>query len=160
MMKRLLTALVAAVITVAAAGCYTTEANLPGTLRNDVKAEHLETVGKLQVEKTNWFFLWALIGNPPPDFFASEIKKQVQAKGADGVANLTYESEFGCVDLLVTGVTGGCVAPRSYKLKGDIVRIRAARLPGKPAKTVERGAPAGEAAEPAEPGATKVAQTY
>jgi hypothetical protein len=135
-------------------GCYTVEANLPGTLRNDVKPEHVEPVGRLQVEKTNWFFLLALVGDPPKDFFAAEIKKQVQAKGADGVANLTYESEFGCVDLLITGVTFGCVSPRTYKLSGDIVRIKAARVPGKPAKTVEHRA--GEAPE----GEARIAQSY
>lgn len=153
-MKNLRTSLVLALAAAAvlAAGCYTTEAHLPGTLRNDVKSEHLESVGKLQIEKTNWFFLWALIGNPPPDFFSAEIKRQVKAKGGDGVSNMTYESEFGCVDLLVTGVTGGCVAPRTYKLTGDIVRIKAASLPGKPATTAEVGKAGDDA--------TRVAQGY
>ena len=124
------------VVTALAPACFTVEANLPGTLRNDVASEHIETVGKLEVEKTNWFFFWALVGDPPPDFFATEIQQQVKAKNGDGVAKLTYESQFGCVDLIVNGVTGGCIAPRTYKLSGDIVRLKAARLRGKvPAAT-------------------------
>ena len=128
-----------ALVVVAAGGCYTVNANLPGTLRNDVKSDETDSVGSLNIEKTNYFFLWALIGNPTPDFFSAEIKQQVQSKGADGVSNLTYESQTGCVDLIITGVTGGCVAPRTYKVTGSIVRIKSVRLPGKPAKAVDNG---------------------
>lgn len=129
-------ALVMVVAACWATGCYTVEANLPGTLRNDVKAADTEPKGTLTIEKTNWFLFWGLVGAPAPDFFSAEIKRQVQAKGADGVAKLTYESQDGCADLLVGGLTLGIVAPRTYKVTGDLVRIKAAPLPGKPSKTV------------------------
>ncbi|MBI1948148.1 MAG: hypothetical protein HYS27_20835 [Deltaproteobacteria bacterium] len=112
-------------------GCYTVEANLPGTLRNDVKPDQTETVGKVKIEKGNWFFLWGLMGNPPPDFFSTELKQQVKAKGGDGVTGLTYESQQGCVDLIIGGLTGGCISPMSFTVSGNIVRVKAAPLPGK-----------------------------
>ena len=141
-----------AFIATASSGCFTVNASLPGALRND-KAE-TEKVGTLDVETSNYFFLWGLVGSPPQDLFAQEIKHQVQAKGADGVANLTYESNFGCFDLILGSCTLGCVTPREYKLSGDIVRIKAARLPGKTSKTVS--APSGIPGQPAQ----QVAQGY
>jgi hypothetical protein len=123
-------------VVVAVSGCYSVNASLPGTLRADVKTDQTEKVGSLDVQKTNWFFVAGLFGAAEPDFFAREIKEQVQKKGADGVANLVYESEFSCGDIFITGITAGCVAPRTFHLTGDVVRIRAARLPGKPAKAV------------------------
>lgn len=115
-------------------GCFTTRADLPGTLRADVTPTETEKVGTLEIEKTNWFFLWGLAGAPPRDFFANDIQKAVQAKGADGVANLKYESQEGCIDWGVSGCTGYLVAPRTFKVTGDIVRIKKSPLPGKPAK--------------------------
>ena len=119
----------------ASSGCFTVNAELPGALRND-KPE-TEKIGALNIEKDNYFFIEGLVGEPPRDFFSTEIKKQVQAKGGDGVSGLTYESSFGCFDLIIGGCTLGCVAPRSYKVTGDIIRIKSGRLPGKPAKTVD-----------------------
>jgi hypothetical protein len=117
------------IIALGAAGCYTVNAQLPGAIRND-KPE-VEKVGQVNIEKSNYFFLAGLVGDPGPEFFAAELKKQVQAKGGDGVSNLTYESQLGCVDLIITGCTIGIVAPRSYKMSGDIVRIKSAPLAGK-----------------------------
>lgn len=122
-------------------GCFTTRADLPGTLRADVTPSDVEKVGTLEIEKTNWFFLWGLAGTPPKDFFATDIQKAVQAKGADGVANLKYESQEGCIDWGVSGCTGYLVAPRTFKVTGDIVRIKKAPLPGKPAKVASSPAP-------------------
>lgn len=126
-------------VLVLASGCYTMNAALPGTLRNDVKSDQTEKVGSLKVEKTHWFFIGGLVGAPPDDVFAQEIKKQVQARGADGVANLTYEANEGCTDILISRLTCQLVAPRSYVVSGDIVRIKAAPLPGKPAKSADAG---------------------
>jgi hypothetical protein len=140
---------IVAVAVVAGSGCFTVNAELPGAIRND-KPE-VEKIGSVNIEKDNYFFILGLVGDPPKDFFSTEIKKQVQSKGGDGVANLTYESSDGCFDLIITGCTLGCVAPRTYKVTGDIVRIKSARLPGKPAKTVENARPAGE---------SRVAQSY
>jgi hypothetical protein len=132
--------MIALVLLAAASGCYTVNAQLPGALRND-KPE-VEKVGQVNIEKTNYFFILGLVGEPPPDFFAAELKKQVEAKGGDGVANLQYESSSGCVDLIISECTFQIVTPRDYKLTGDIVRIKSAPLPGKTsAKTVSAPTP-------------------
>jgi hypothetical protein len=140
MLKRL-RPLLAAVALVGASGCYTVNADLPGTLRGDVADSEVERVGTVTVEKSQWFFLWGLVGETPKDFVAEELKKQVQSKGADGVANLTWQSQFGCVDLLASACTVGCVTPRSYKVTGDLVRIKKSPLAGKPAKAAEAPLP-------------------
>jgi hypothetical protein len=117
-------------------GCYTVNAELPGTLRNDVEQRDLETVGALKLERTHWFAIDGLVGKPPNDIFSAEIKAQVQKKGADGVANLVYESEHTCGDVAIGVCSLGCLTPRTYRLSGDIVRIKAPRVPGRPAKLV------------------------
>jgi hypothetical protein len=122
---------------VGSAGCYTVNAELPGTLRGDVSSTDTERVGNLTVETGHWFFLYGLVGETPKDLVSAELKRQVQAKGADGVANLTWESEFGCLDLVISQCTLGCVTPRTYRVKGDLVRIKKAPLPGRPAKVAD-----------------------
>ncbi len=139
-----------AITLVASAGCFTMNAAMPGTLRTDVGAAQTEKVGTLNYEYTHWFYICGLLGAPPEDVFASEIKKQCQAKGADGVANLTYEAQTGCLDFAISYCTFDIITPRSYKLTGDLVRIKVPPVPGKPAKS---------AAAPGEQGA-KVAQAY
>ena len=121
-------------LVIASTGCFTVNADLPGTLRNDVTSADTETLGQLSIEKGHWFYIAGLVGAPDKDFLAPEITKAVQAKGGDGVANLRYEASEGCVDMIIGGCTGGCIYPRSYKVTGDIVRIKKAPLPGKPAK--------------------------
>ncbi len=118
----------------AASGCMTVNAELPGTLRADVAAADTERIGQLSIEKGNWFFLYGLLGSPDKTFLSADIAKAVQAKGGDGVANLKYESSEGIVDMVIGACSFGCVDPRSYKVTGDIVRIKKPPLPGKPAK--------------------------
>jgi hypothetical protein len=120
--------------------CYTMNAELPGTLRDDIKPADLEIIGSFSVERTHYFALDGLVGRPPIDMFSHEIKAQVQRRGGDGVANLVYESEHTCGDVAFGICTFGCLSPRTYRLHGDIVRIRAQRLPGRPAKLVDAGA--------------------
>ena len=134
-------------------GCYTVNAKLPGTVRTDVSADQTEKVGSLSYETTHWYFIAGLIGAPAEDVFSEEIKKQVQARGADGVANLTYEAKFGCLDIVLTACTCNIIAPRTYTVSGDIVRIKAAPLPGKPAKSAD-------ASDVKAEDATQVAQGY
>ena len=118
-----------------ATGCFTVNASLPGTLRGDVEATDVEKVGSFTYETGNWFFLWGLVGAPSEDFFSKEIRQQVLSKGADGVSNLAVESKSGCLDLLITGCTCSLIAPRSYVVKGDLVRIKKPPLPGVPPST-------------------------
>ena len=115
-------------------GCFTVNSELPGTLRGDVGSADTERVGTMSIEKNHWFYVYGLVGETPKDFFSTEIKKAVQQKGADGVANLNYQSELGCMDLVISGCTIGCVTPRTYKITGDIVRIKKSPVAGKPAK--------------------------
>jgi hypothetical protein len=128
-------ALLLALVTLS--GCYTTRAELPGALRNDVKPADIEKVGALDVEVEHTFYLHGFVGTTPSELLAAPLRKQVQARGADGVANVVYESEQGCGDFALTTCTLGCFAPRTYRVRGDIVRIRAPRLPGRTAKLVD-----------------------
>lgn len=121
-----------ALVATLASGCFTMNARLPGAIRTDVEAADTEKVGTLSHEDTNYFFLYGLLGAPDENFYVDPIMSQVQAKGGDGVANLKHEASFGCLDLAIGAVTFGCVYPRSYKLTGDIVRVKKAPLPGKP----------------------------
>ena len=139
-MHRALVLVALAVVT--GSGCYTVNADLPGTLRGDVAPQETERVGTMTIEKSHWFYLLGLIGEAPPNLFADDIKKSVQQKGADGVTNLVYESKIGCLDLVITGCSAGCVAPRTYKVTGDLVRIKKPPPPGKPAKVADVDVPA------------------
>ncbi|MDP2344188.1 MAG: hypothetical protein Q8O67_24735 [Deltaproteobacteria bacterium] len=126
---------------VGSSACFTVNADLPGTLRGDLQPADYERIGDLKIEKGNWFFLWGLVGEPPADFFSKDIQKAVQAKGGDGVSNIKYESQEGCVDWGLVRCTFGLVAPRSYVITGDIVRIKKPPLAGKPAKVATSPAP-------------------
>ena len=139
---RALSLLSSLALAAAASGCYTMNASLPGTLRGDVQAQEQQPVGKLSIEKTNIFFLWGLAGKPADDFFAAEIRSQVQAQGGDGIAGLTYDAKHGVGSLLVGVVTLGFVVPRSYALSGDIVKIKKPSLEGASAAEPAAAAPA------------------
>src|SRR5688572_26392047 len=99
-----------------ASGCFSVNAQLPGTLRGDVGPDRVEALGNVEIEKNSWFFLWGLIGSPPEDFFREELARQVGAKGGDGIAGLVYESEQTCGDLCLGGITLGCIMPRTFRL--------------------------------------------
>jgi hypothetical protein len=114
----------------ALSGCSTMNASMPGTLRSDVSEKETESTGSVKIERTHFFFLWGLLGAPDKSFFVDELTKQVSSAGGDGVANLRYESQAGCVSLLITGFTCGIVSPRDYKVTGDVVRIKVPALAG------------------------------
>lgn len=133
------------------AGCFTMRAELPGVLRDDVKTEDTENLGPLVVEQQHWFLVHGFFGKAPKDFLSAELKAAVQKRGGDGVAGLKYVSEQSCTDAAIGTCTLGCVVPRTYRITGTVVRIRAPRIPGRPAKLVE----AEEAAR-----AARVAQAY
>ena len=150
MITRTHTALAAIVVlSLATQGCFTVNASLPGTVRGDVASSDYEKVGTLNIEKNHWFYVFGLLNAPAENFFADDIKKQVQAKGGDGVANLTYEAQTGCMDLVCTGCSSNIISPRTYKVTGDIVRMKKEAVPGKPV-----------ASAPVAPSTEKVAQAY
>jgi hypothetical protein len=117
--------MIAVVMSMAATGCFTVKADLPGTVRTDVAATDYKKIGELKIEKTNWFFVFGLVGAPGPDFFAPEIAAAVRAKGGDGVVNLKIMSEhtFGDVCISCVALSGLIVAPRTYVVTGDIIRF-------------------------------------
>lgn len=111
-------------------GCFTVNADLPGALRSDVTKDDVETVGHFDVQKGNTFMFWGLTGQPPPDFISTELAREVKAKNGDGVQNLEYHSEFGCMDMILGTVTCGILSPRTFRFTGDVVRIRKPTLAG------------------------------
>jgi hypothetical protein len=120
-------------------GCFTMRADLPGTLRGDVAEPELVVLAPFSVEHTQYYALNGLVGRPAADVFAAEVRRQVSRRGADGVAHLVYESTHTVGDVAIGLCTFGCLAPRTYRLTGDVVRIRKQRLPGRPAKLVDAG---------------------
>ncbi len=132
--------------------CFTMNAELPGVLRNDVAPAEHERLGSFSVEKKHWFLIDGLFGAPPRDLLSAEIRAAVQKRGGDGAIGLHYESEHTCGDVATGVCTLGCLVPRTYRVQGTVVRINAPRLPGRPAKLVDRGAADGDGA--------RVAQRY
>jgi hypothetical protein len=118
------------VAAVAGSGCYTVEAQMPGTLRGDVGAADVEKVGTVKLEKGNTFLFWGLTGSPPPDFFSADLKAAVKAKGGDGAQNIVYESQTSCGDLFIGCITCGIADPREFTLSADVVRLKNAPVPG------------------------------
>lgn len=130
-MKRSLSVVVVLLGALAASGCLTMNASLPGTLRSDVSEGRIDKVGRFEKE-VNHMFIPCGFGSAPSTAFRQALLEEAKARGADGVANVRFEAYSGCFDLLIMGATCTIVTPRTYKLSGDLVRIRKAPLPGKP----------------------------
>jgi len=113
-------------------GCFGLRADLPGTLRADLQADDVEVLGDLDIEVTRPFFVFGLIGSTPPNAFAQEIARAAEASGADGVRALRIESTFTVSDLLIgcAGCGGAVVVTRTYRITGELVRIKKSPLPG------------------------------
>jgi hypothetical protein len=113
-------------------GCFTLRSDLPGTLRADLDDGDVEVLGDLDFEVTQPYFAFGLIGTAQPNMFAREIEREARAKGADGVRALRIEATFTVSDLLVgcAGCGGALVATRTYRIRGELVRIKKPPLPG------------------------------
>lgn len=135
-MNRLLCAAFALALT---SGCYTMNASLPGTLRGDVEPERLETVGQFEYEVNHWFIPCGL-GAAPETEIRKEILRQTKEKGADGVANLKFEAYTGPVDCLI-GRVCPIIQPRTFRVSGDLVRIKKPPLPGQRPTEAPPGGP-------------------
>jgi hypothetical protein len=119
-------------------GCFTFSARVPGTVRGDVDEEAV-VVGQFDRSFTRWYFLWGLVGIGDEEIIARELKAAAQAKNADGVANLIYESEFSCWDYGIGQITCGLLSPRTYRLRGDLVKIEGPP-PSAPGRSGDQGA--------------------
>lgn len=133
-----------------ASGCYTINASLPGTLRGDVEPERVEKVGTFAYEVNHWFIPCGL-GAAPEAEIRKEILRQTKEKGADGVANLKFEAYTGPVDC-VLGRVCPIIQPRTFRVSGDLVRIKKPPLPGQRPSEAPPGGPITVEAAPAPPG--------
>lgn len=115
-----------------ASGCFTMRASMPGALRGDLEDEEVLVQGRLDVEVSRLYLFWGLVPTADEEDLASAMRAAVEERQADGVANLVYESHFSPLDVVLQVITLGIVAPRTYRVRGDVVRIEAAPLPGQP----------------------------
>ena len=104
----------------ASSGCYTVNADLPGTWRRVEPAEDIVVVGRVDQRHTHVFLLFGLAPQPERSVFAAPLVRAVEASGGDGVANVVIDSEFTVTDAVISGVTLGMVAPRSYRVRAAI----------------------------------------
>ena len=121
--------------TVVTAGCFHMRAPLPGALRQDV-GERLEVVGHFETQFTHYYVLHGAFGAPEEDLLYNALLSQARAHGADGVANVTVETSFRITGVAVAICTFSLLHPRTYKLTGDLVKIHAPPLRGRPVLTV------------------------
>lgn len=112
-----------------ATGCFTLNTALPGALRGDVSDQDVDSVGHFQTEIHHSFTPFGL-GEVPDDPIRAILLEEVKARGADGVRHLRIESYHSCSDVVTGWMTCQFVRPRTYRLSGELVRIRSAPLPG------------------------------
>lgn len=139
------------------AACYTMNANLPGTWRAPAQTETVEVVGRLDVTTTHTWLLGGLVAPPPSDLYSEAVLSRVEAARGDGIANVVVDTRFSGLDILLRSFTLGIIAPRTYRIRADIVRLSTPPPPGAPllGRTKARVAPlAAPAKAPAPTGAT------
>lgn len=116
------------------AGCFTVNTALPGALRGDLSEQEIEPVGHFQREIRHSFAPFGL-GEVPDDPFRALLLEEANAQGADGIRNLRIETYHSCNDVLTGWMTCQSVRPRTFRISGELVRIRKAPLPGDAPKT-------------------------
>jgi hypothetical protein len=126
--KRIIQLTTLAALAAFATGCFTINASVPGTVRGDIEADDYETVGSFEHEVNHWFIPCGL-GEAPEAEFRKEMLKAAKEQGADGVANVKFEAYNGCMDIIIGGLCP-ILAPRTFKMSGDLVRIKKPPLPG------------------------------
>lgn len=126
-MKKLLFAFV---LLLSSTACLTMNAELPGTLRSDLDSKDYRVVGKYQDTVEHTYYFWGLANKPKADIFAPAMQKEVARVGGDGLANIEYSSEIGCLQEAIGCGTCGIIAPWTYHISGDIVVIQKPALPG------------------------------
>jgi hypothetical protein len=119
----------------ALSGCYTLHADLPGTWRDDV-GDRVEVVSTVDHTVTRTYFIGGLIGASAEHTIGDLLIEDVRAHRGDGYANVVVETFFTPGDLVMHVVTLGAIAPRTLRVRADIVRI-AARAPRGRALTTE-----------------------
>lgn len=135
----------------ASSGCYSMHANLPGTWRKPPPTEDVVVLGRVDVTTTHVWFLGGLVPPPSSDLYSAAVLQKVAAAGGDGVANVVIDTRFDAMDVALSAFTLGIVAPRTYRIRADIVRLQTPAPPGRPLLGRVRARPA--VATPAAPGA-------
>jgi hypothetical protein len=97
-------------------------ASLPGTLRGDLDEERVEPVGPFEHQLTHWFIPCGL-GEAPETAMRKALLRAAREADADGVANLRFEATASPKDCLVAGLCP-VLQPRTFRLSGDLVRIK------------------------------------
>jgi hypothetical protein len=130
--RSLVAACTALVLLSLASGCYTMRAQLPGTLRADVGDRDVEVAGRYEIVVRRTYFFWGLLAPSPVErAIADDLPRACARAGADGAANLLFEAHFSPLDWAIATATLGVVTPRSYRVRGDLVRIAAPPPAGK-----------------------------
>jgi hypothetical protein len=120
---------VCAFATLVSTGCYTFRADVPGHARADLD-DKIEIIGSIDETFTHTYFIGGLVNPPPEDMLEKILLARVREARGDGIANLVFESVFAPPDVLLRTFTVFIVAPRTYRVRADIVRIHAEPLPG------------------------------
>jgi len=124
-------ALAVAAVLLIGSGCYSFRAHVPGVVRSDVY-DRVEVVGTFDIVFRRDYYLWGLVGPAEAGVLEDVLMDEVRRAGGDGVANLVVESRFEGWDVVSRVLTFGVHSPRSYRIHGDIVRIAAPPVPGRP----------------------------
>lgn len=114
-----------------ASGCFSMRTQLPGAVRADLDDEQVIVHGRVDVEVSRVYLFWGLLPLGDDEALALALRDNAVQQGGDGVANLVFDTYFSPVDVMLQTITLGILAPRTYRLRGDVVRIRAAPLPGR-----------------------------
>ena len=109
-------------------GCFTINAKLPGTLRGDLSDEDVEVVGTYTYEGTETFILG--YGTKKSTAYYDDLMRAAAEQKADGLTNIRFESYFTQSDWILRHLTCTCISPRTYRLSGDLVRIKERPLRG------------------------------
>jgi len=115
----------------ASSGCYSMHANLPGTWRRPAPSEDVQVLGRVDVTTTHLWFLGGLVPPPSADIYSAAVLAKVAAAGGDGIANVVIDTRFEAMDVVLSAFTLGIVAPRTYRIRADIVRLPTAAPPGR-----------------------------
>ena len=128
MTSRLFLLVALIVSTLFSSGCFTINAKLPGTLRGDLSDEDVEVVGTYTYEGTETFILG--YGTKKSTAYYNDLMRAAAAQNADGLTHIRFESYFTKSDWIIRHLTCTCVSPRTYRLSGDLVRIKERPLRG------------------------------
>lgn len=113
-----------------ASGCFRMHTRVPGALRGDLEDEQVIVRDRVDVEHTRVYLFWGLLPLGDDDALGRAVLDEAREAGGTGLANVVFEAYFTPGDLALQMLTLGVLSPRTYRLRGDVVRISADALPG------------------------------